>query len=138
MLKKLKFIITVAALVTTFPVLSQSASGGWSNIYGFSGNAKRSADVIQADLIAKKEAGYYDNVGRQTYNNQLYTTNTYGTYTSSTTTITSETNTNINGDNNTTTGAANKVNVSGKNNGDLNGSVNLTSNSNNEWGGSSN
>ncbi|ENO82274.1 hypothetical protein [Thauera sp.] len=49
----------------------------------------------QADMIEKKESGYYDNIGRNTtYNNvNTFNTNTIGSMTEATVTITGDANT---------------------------------------------
>lgn len=65
---------------------SDSAGSDWSGSYGFMGSGKHQTNMNQADLIAKKETGYYDGLGKsQVYN---ITTTSVGTMTTSTTTIT--------------------------------------------------
>ena len=65
---------------------ADSAGSDWSGSYGFMGAAKHQTNMNQADLIAKKESGYYDGLGKsQVYN---ITTTSVGTMTTSTTTIT--------------------------------------------------
>ena len=64
---------------------ADSAGSDWSGSYGFMGSAKHQTNMTQADLIAKKESGYYDGLGKsQVYN---ITTTSIGTMTTSTTTI---------------------------------------------------
>jgi hypothetical protein len=65
--------------------LADSAGTDWSGSYGFPGAGKHQTNMTQADLIAKKESGYYDGLGK----NQVYniTTTSVGTMTTSTTTI---------------------------------------------------
>jgi hypothetical protein len=65
---------------------ADSAGSDWSGSYGFPGSAKHQTNMTQADLIAKRDAGYYDGLGKtEVYN---ITTTSIGTMTSSTTTIT--------------------------------------------------
>ena len=65
---------------------ADSAGSDWSGSYGFMGSAKHQTNMTQADLIAKKESGYYDGLGKsQVYN---ITTTSIGTMTTSTTSIT--------------------------------------------------
>lgn len=65
---------------------ADSAGSDWSGSYGFMGAAKHQTNMNQADLIAKKESGYYDGLGKsEVYN---ITTTSVGTMTTSTTTIT--------------------------------------------------
>lgn len=65
---------------------ADSAGSDWSGSYGFMGSAKHQTNMNQADLIAKKESGYYDGLGKsQVYN---ITTTSIGTMTTSTTSIT--------------------------------------------------
>ncbi len=64
---------------------ADSGGSDWSTSYGFPGSAKHQTNMNQADLIAKKEAGYYDNIGKtQVYN---ITTTSIGTMTTTTTSI---------------------------------------------------
>lgn len=66
--------------------MADSAGSDWSGSYGFMGPAKHQTNMNQADLITKKETGYYDGLGKsQVYN---ITTTSVGTMTTSTTTIT--------------------------------------------------
>lgn len=65
--------------------LADSAGSDWSGSYGFPGAGKHQTNMTQADLITKKESGYYDGLGKsQVYN---ITTTSIGTMTTSTTTI---------------------------------------------------
>jgi hypothetical protein len=65
---------------------ADSAGSDWSGSYGFMGSMKHQTNMNQADLIAKKETGYYDGLGKsEVYN---ITTTSVGTMTTSTTTIT--------------------------------------------------
>jgi hypothetical protein len=67
--------------------VAQADSGGadWNTSYGFPGSARHQTNMTQADLIAKREAGYYNNVGK----NEVYniTTNTVGTMNTMTSTV---------------------------------------------------
>jgi hypothetical protein len=72
--------------------VAQADSGGsdWSSSYGFAGTAKHQTNMTQADLISKREAGYYDGLGKtQMYN---ITTTSIGTMTTSNTSITGNSN----------------------------------------------
>lgn len=96
-------------IVTTFFLVSSALAQGsadWSGSYGFPSTAKHQTNMSQADLIAKREAGYYDNIGKTTVYN--ITTTSIGTM--------SEDTININGENNTVT-------ASGSNTGSLDASV---------------
>jgi hypothetical protein len=64
---------------------ADSGGSDWSGSYGFPGAGKHQTNMNQADLIAKKESGYYDGLGKsEVYN---ITTTSIGTMTTSTTTI---------------------------------------------------
>ena len=81
--------LLTATCLLTLPaccVLADTAGSDWNSSYGFPGTAKHQTNMNQADLIAKKETGYYDGLGKsQVYN---ITTTSVGTMTTSTTTIT--------------------------------------------------
>lgn len=65
--------------------MADSAGSDWNASFGFPGSSKHQTNLTQADLIAKKESGYYDGLGKsQVYN---ITTTSIGTMTTSTTTI---------------------------------------------------
>ena len=66
---------------------AQADSGGadWNSSYGFAGTAKHQTNMSQADLIAKRESGYYDNLGKTSVYN--ITTNTIGTMNTMTSTV---------------------------------------------------
>lgn len=74
---------------------AQTPSVGWSNSYTFPGPNRHQTNMNQADMIEKKETGYYDNLGRNTtYNNvNNFNTNTIGSMTEATVTITGDSNT---------------------------------------------
>lgn len=84
--KQIRLIITYClALVAPGWVMADSAGSDWNASFGFPGSAKHQTNMTQADLIAKKESGYYDGLGKsQVYN---ITTTSIGTMTTSTTTI---------------------------------------------------
>lgn len=44
-------------------------SADWSGSYNFPSVARQQSNMTQADLIAKREAGYYDNIGKTTVYN---------------------------------------------------------------------
>jgi hypothetical protein len=74
-------------LLSLLPLAAVADSSGsdWSSSYGFSGALRHQTNMTQADLIAKKETGYYDGLGKtQVYN---ITSTSVGTMTTSTTTI---------------------------------------------------
>lgn len=65
--------------------LADSAGSDWGSSHSFSGVARHQINMTQADLIAKKESGYYDGLGKtEVYN---ITTTSIGTMTTATTTI---------------------------------------------------
>jgi hypothetical protein len=97
------------SLVITCPVMAQS-SGDWSGSYGFPSVTKQQSNLAQADLIAKREAGYYDNIGKNTINN--FNTTSIGSL--------SQDDVTINGDGNTVTSTA-------SNTGGLDSSINVQS-----------
>jgi hypothetical protein len=70
--------------------LADSGGSDWSSSYGFPGASKHQTNMSQADLIAKRESGYYDGLGKTEVNN--ITTNTIGTMTTMNTTITGNSN----------------------------------------------
>lgn len=78
-----------AAVLLSLPcaaAFADSAGSDWSGSYGFMGAAKHQTNMNQADLIMKKESGYYDGLGKsEVYN---ITTTSVGTMTTSTTNIT--------------------------------------------------
>lgn len=70
--------------------LADSAGSDWGSSYSFPGVGKHQSNMAQADLIAKKEADYYEGLGKSVVNN--ITTTSIGTMTTSTTTITGNSN----------------------------------------------
>lgn len=84
--KKKLISIACALTLSATAAWADSAGSDWSGTYGFMGAAKHQTNMNQADLIAKKETGYYDGLGKsQVYN---ISTTSVGTMTTSTTTIT--------------------------------------------------
>jgi len=88
MLKNALFCFLVALLSSA--VWADSAGSDWSTSYGFAGTAKHQSNMTQADLIAKREAGYYDGLGKTQVT--TITTNTVGTMTTMNNTITGNSN----------------------------------------------
>lgn len=81
-----KFLPAICLLVLPCAAAwADSAGSDWSGSYGFPGAGKHQTNMTQADLIAKREAGYYDGLGKtEVYN---ITTTSVGTMTTSNTTI---------------------------------------------------
>ncbi|NDP65034.1 hypothetical protein [Polaromonas sp.] len=69
---------------------ADSSGSDWSTSYGFAGAAKHQTNMTQADLIAKRESGYYDGLGKTNVNN--INSNTIGTMTTMNTTISGNSN----------------------------------------------
>lgn len=88
-------LLALYLLIFTGATQAQTPSVGWSNSYTFSGVARHQTNMNQADMIEKKDTGYYDNLGRNTtYNNvNNFNTNTIGSMTEATVTITGDANT---------------------------------------------
>ena len=86
---------TLVLLLIPAVLHAQTPSVGWSNSYTFPGTNRHQTNMNQADMIEKKETGYYDNLGRNTTNNNInnYNTNTIGSMTEATVTITGDDNT---------------------------------------------
>jgi len=118
------------AISLSFPIFSysqntMSPATDWTGNYSFSSTADRNLRLLQADIIEKKEQGYYESLGKTTIN-QSVTNNT-----TSTTTIGQNTNA-IGSVNNTTTtidlnGNNNAIDISSAStsNGCQDGSVNI-------------
>lgn len=110
---KINFAIFI--LLISNNVFAESPSRDWSGNYSFPSNGSATYRLLQADLIEKKDGGYYDSFGPGDIT--VMTTNTIGS-------VNNYTN-NIDGDENVV------VNDSTSNNsGNLNGSINLTTGSN--------
>ena len=84
------FLYCVMAVVQSGAAWADSGGSDWSTSYGFPGTAKHQTNMSQADLIAKREAGYYDGLGKNTVNN--INSNTVGTMTTMNNTITGNSN----------------------------------------------
>ncbi|WP_185983153.1 hypothetical protein [Aureimonas mangrovi] len=97
-----------------------SPSSDWNGNYGFSSTADRNLRLLQSDLIKKAEEGYYESLGRQTYN---VTTNNNVTNNSSSTTEIGQQTTTIGAMNNTT----NTIDVRDSTNIDISTDSNATS-----------
>lgn len=91
----LRLIATAFVLCACAGAQAQTPSVAWSNSYSFSGIGRHQTNMNQADMIEKKEAGYYDNIGRSTNYNTVnnFNTNTIGSMTEATVTITGDDNT---------------------------------------------
>ena len=75
----------ICLLALPAAAIADSSGSDWNASYGFPGAVKHQTNMTQADLIAKRESGYYDGLGKtQVYN---ITTTSVGTMTTSTTTI---------------------------------------------------
>ena len=102
-----KSFVLCTVLFTALQLQAQ-VSSDWSGGYTFPSVARQQSNLSQADLIAKSEAGYYDNVGKTTV------------YNISTTSIGSMSQDEIN-----ITGNDNTVTSTASNTGGLDASVNL-------------
>jgi hypothetical protein len=112
-MKKTAFWVLVLSPVLAF---AQTPSRDWSGSYSFPQSSSSSLRLLQADLIEKKEGGYYDSFGPGSVNVWSYSTTTAGSIINNSTEI---------------TGDGNRVISDGTayNSGNLNGSINFTSNS---------
>ena len=110
--------LCITALMLSNVAIAQSPSKDWNANYNFSGPGANSSRLLQADLIERMKNGYYDSFGPANINlnNTNYLTNTIGTLNNYTTTIDGEGNTVVNDSTST-------------NSGNLNGSINVISNS---------
>lgn len=72
-------------LLCTAAAHADSGGSDWNTSYGFPGAGRHQTNMTQADLIAKRESGYYNNVGRTDVYN--ITSNTIGTMNTMTSTI---------------------------------------------------
>ncbi|MDO8719351.1 MAG: hypothetical protein Q7K20_10275 [Polaromonas sp.] len=83
-MKKLFCLVLLAAMPWS-SALADSGGSDWSSSYGFPGTTKHQTNMSQADLIAKRESGYYDGLGKsEVYN---ITTTSIGTMTTTTNTV---------------------------------------------------
>ncbi len=107
------------ALWLTFAAQAQSPSGSWNGVHTFGGSSAAQQKMTQADLIAKREAGYYDGLGKTVVNNYSFSSYSVGSINQNTTTVS------IVGEGN----SASVVN-NGYNSGNLDGSISWTDISN--------
>lgn len=99
-----------STVCTSFAQSTNSPAADWNGNYGFSSTSGRNLRLLQADIIEKKEQGYYDSIGQTTLNvtNNSTTINNIGQQTTSVGVINNSTN-NIDIRN------SNNVNVDAKN-----------------------
>jgi hypothetical protein len=80
-----RLVICLFSLVMAAAAQADSGGSDWSTSYSFSSSAKQQTNLTQADLIAKRESGYYDGLGKtEVYN---ITTTAIGTMTTTTNTV---------------------------------------------------
>jgi hypothetical protein len=84
------------------PALAESPSRDWSGSYNFPSNGSSTFRLLQADLIEKKDGGYYDSFGPASLS--VFSTNTVGTLNNYTTNIDGEDNTVVNDSTSTNSG----------------------------------
>jgi hypothetical protein len=108
--------LCIASLMLSNVAIAQSPSKDWNGNYNFSGPGGNSSRLLQADLIERKDNGYYDSFGPGNLTVNNFLTNTVGTLNSYTTTIDGEGNSVVN-------------DSTAYNYGNLNGSINVISNS---------
>jgi len=107
-LKKIFFLVLLLSVIS-FPIFAAGPSNEWTQGWQPSTPQDRAAQFNQADLIAKREAGYYNNIGST--NITYYSTTAAGTLNTTNITIT--------GNNNSPS-----VSSTGTNSGNQNGSIN--------------
>lgn len=84
-MKHSKLLICLLALTLSNLALADSGGSDWSTSYTFTSPSKQQTNMSQADLIAKKESGYYDGLGKsEVYN---IATTAIGTMTTTTNTV---------------------------------------------------
>jgi hypothetical protein len=84
-------VICLCSLTLSAAAWADSGGSDWSTSYSFPSASKHQTNMSQADLIAKRESGYYDGLGKSvTYN---ISTNTIGTMNTMTATIDGDNNT---------------------------------------------
>lgn len=115
----LKFAVVIGATATLFSATvsfaqnTMSPATDWTGNYSFSSSTDRNLRLLQADMIEKREQGYYESLGKTTLNqtitNHTTTNNNIGQNTNA-----------IGSVNNTTT----NIDLTGNNN-----SINIDSNS---------
>jgi|GEM_PF-5281595 hypothetical protein len=82
--------IALASFLLATSAIADSGGADWNTSYSFPGSARHQTNMSQADLIAKRESGYYDGLGKSTVNN--ITSSTVGTMTTMNTTVTGNSN----------------------------------------------
>ena len=107
-MKKIFFLVLLLSVIS-FPIFAAGPSNEWTQGWQPSTPQDRAAQFNQADLIAKREAGYYNNIGST--NITYYSTTAAGTLNTTNITIT--------GNNNSPS-----VSSTGTNSGNQNGSIN--------------
>ena len=78
-------VICLCSLTLSAAAWADSGGSDWSTSYSFPSASKHQTNMSQADLIAKRDGGYYDGLGKSEVNN--FTTSTIGTVTTMDTTI---------------------------------------------------
>jgi hypothetical protein len=79
------FCFCVLAALQCSAAFADSGGSDWSTSYGFPGAGKHQTNMSQADMIAKRESGYYDGLGKsEVYN---ISTTSIGTMTTTTNTV---------------------------------------------------
>lgn len=81
----LRLVLLPALLLSTAAAHADSGGSDWNTSYGFPSVARHQTNMSQADLIAKREADYYNNIGRTDVYN--ISTNTIGTMNTMTSTV---------------------------------------------------
>jgi hypothetical protein len=119
-MRMLKSLIAIAAMTMSLWASGQSPSVNWNGVHTFSSASTTQQKLSQADLIAKREAGYYDNIGKTIVSNYVFSSNTVGSITENTTNVS------IVGD-----GVSNIVQES-SNTGNLDGSIRWSTTSNSQ------
>lgn len=75
--QKLLFLSLIPFCTTAF---AERPSADWAESWSFPSTAARTNQLIQADMIAKRESGYYDGVGKISNYIQNNVSNAYGVY----------------------------------------------------------
>ncbi|MFA5490820.1 MAG: hypothetical protein WC284_16695 [Candidimonas sp.] len=94
---------SVAAGYASWAQNTASPATDWGGNYTFSSTAEKNLRLLQADLIEKREHGYYESIGRNTINQTITnnTTNNIGQNTNAIGAVNnSTTNIDVNGSNN--------------------------------------
>lgn len=82
-----KSLAVALAVTTSLWAHGQSPSVNWNGVYTFSSASSTQQKLSQADMIAKREAGYYDNIGKTIVSNYVFSSNTVGSITENTTNV---------------------------------------------------